>query len=124
MKEGFITLRPEDTKTNKAWFIPLNSELMELFKAMPRGLPQISVFLKNGKPITSIRESFQSACRKANITDFTFHDLRHTFTTNMRRAGVHDSVIMAITGHKTTAMFLRYNTVGKDELKAFVGEKI
>jgi hypothetical protein len=42
----------------------------------------------------------------------------------MRRAGVHDSVIMAITGHKTTAMFLRYNTVGKEELKAFVGEKI
>jgi hypothetical protein len=37
---------------------------------------------------------------------------------------VHDSVIMAITGHKTTAMFLRYNPVGKEELKAFVGEKI
>ncbi len=114
----------EDTKTNEGRFVPLKGELVEMFKAMPRGLPQISVFLKNGKPINSIRESFQSACRRANIMDFTFHDLRHTFTTNMRRAGVHDSVIMAITGHKTTAMFLRYNTVGKDELRAAVGEKI
>ncbi|AEB08429.1 integrase family protein [Desulfobacca acetoxidans DSM 11109] len=124
LKEGFITLRPEDTKTNEARLIPLNSELMDLFKGIPRGLPQLRVFLKNGNPITSIRESFQSACRKANITDFTFHDLRHTFTTNMRRAGIHDSVIMAITGHKTTAMFLRYNTVGRDELRALVREKI
>ena len=124
LKEGFIKLNPEDTKTNEARLIPLTAELVEMFKAMPRGLPQLRVFLKNGNPITCIRESFQSACRKANITDFTFHDLRHTFTTNMRRAGVHDSVIMAITGHKTTAMFLRYNTVGKDELRAAVGEKI
>jgi integrase len=124
LKEGFIKLTPEDCKTNEGRLVPLNSELLEIIKALPRGLPQLRVFLKNGKPITCIRECFQSACRKADITDFTFHDLRHTFTTNMRRAGVHDSVIMAITGHKTTAMFLRYNTVGKDELRAFVGEKI
>jgi len=41
-----------------------------------------------------------------------------TFTTNLRRAGIHDLVIMAITGHKTLAMFQRYNTVSKEDLKA------
>jgi hypothetical protein len=38
-------------------------------------------------------------------------DPRHRFVTNMRRAGVHDSVIMAQTGHKTMSMFQRYNRV-------------
>jgi integrase len=124
LKEGFIRLSPADTKTSEARDVPLTPELVEMFKGIPRGLPQLRVFLKNGKPITCVRECFQSACKKADITDFTFHDLRHTFTTNMRRAGVHDSVIMAITGHKTTAMFLRYNSVGRDELRTAVGQKI
>ena len=68
--------------------------------------------------------------KKAGITNFRFHDLRHTFVTNMRKAGVHDSVIMKQTGHKTTAMFHRYNTVdiadaneGYRKLEAFLGQE-
>jgi hypothetical protein len=98
------------------WIIP---ELkLELGPSQPRGLPGVPVFTHRGKPITgsTIRIGLEIACRRAGITDFTFHDLRHSFTTNMRRAGVHDLVIMAITGHKTPAMFMRYNTVSREEL--------
>jgi hypothetical protein len=45
---------------------------------------------------------------------FVFHDLRHTFNTYMRKAGVAESVIMEITGHSTWEMFDRYNTVNHD----------
>ena len=59
------------------------------------------------------------------MMDFTFHDLRHTATTNMRRAGVHDSVDYGdYRSQNHGHVFKRYNTVGKDELKALVGEKI
>jgi hypothetical protein len=51
------------------------------------------------------------------IKDFTFHDLRHTFNTNMRKAGVDQTVIMKLTGHKTLAMFHRYNTVDQDDAR-------
>ena len=35
----------------------------------------------------------------------------------MRKAGVHDSVIMDITGHSTMEMFQRYNTVDAEDTR-------
>ena len=72
----------------------------------------------SGNPIITIKHSFQDACKKASIKDFRFHDLRHTFNTNMRKAGVDRSVIMKITGHKTMSMFERYNTVDSDDARS------
>lgn len=43
--------------------------------------------------------------------------MRHTFNTNMRKAGVHQHTIMAMTGHVTDAMFVRYNTVDGEDQK-------
>jgi integrase len=64
-----------------------------------------------------IRTTFLKACHMMGIEDFRFHDLRHTFNTNMRKAGVDQSVIMKLTGHKTAAMFHRYNTVDTADAK-------
>ena len=47
-------------------------------------------------------------------------DGRHTFVTNMRKAGVSESVIMQITGHLTREMFDRYNTVDEDDTRRAV----
>jgi integrase len=48
---------------------------------------------------------------------FIFHDLRHTFNTNMRKAGVPESVIMEITGHSSREMFDRYNRVDEEDAR-------
>ena len=121
LKEGFIRLRPEDTKTNEARDVPLSPELIEMFKAMPRGLPTVRVFPYKGKAFGStFQRAFETARKRAGIEDFTFHDLRHTFVTNMDRAGVPQTVIMKITGHKTLAMFKRYRAVSRDEMQEAV----
>ncbi len=90
---------------------------------MPRGLPGVKVFMREGKPINSIREVFDAACKRALIEDFTFHDFRHTAINNWRLQGHDYFRIMAATGHKTMTVFKRYNTVSKEELKALVEEK-
>jgi len=51
--------------------------------------------------------------RIQTINIFTQHN---TLNTNMRKAGVADSVIMEITGHSTREMFDRYNTIDKDDM--------
>jgi integrase len=121
--KGFIHLKPEDTKTIQGRSVPLNREMVEMFKAMPRGLPAVPVFTYQGKSIGAVKRSFITACRRADIEDFTFHDLRHTFINNRRVEGHDYFRIMAATGHKTMSVFRRYNTVSKDELQALVNGK-
>jgi integrase len=120
LKEGFIKLGPQDTKTNEARDVPLNRELIEMFKAMPCGLPGVRVFDMQEFP----RGAFLSACKRAGIENFTFHDLRHTAINNWRLEGHDYFRIMAASGHKTMSVFKRYNKVSREELKALVGGKI
>jgi integrase len=117
-------LAPEDCKTNEGRLVPLTDELLEMFKAMPRGLPGVKVFTRNGAPVISIRDAFKSACQQAEIENFHFHDLRHSFVNNRRLEGHDYFRIMAATGHKTMSVFKRYNTVSRDELKTLVGGKM
>jgi integrase len=125
LKEGIIRLSPEDTKTNQGRDIPLCPELIEMFRAMPQGLPGVPVFTRKGKPITgsTIRVGLEIACKRAEIEGFTFHDFRHTFNTNAYRVGVPIPTIMKITGHKSLTMFKRYTTINREDLRAAV-EKI
>ena len=121
---GFIHLRHEDTKTQEGRSVPLNGELIAILKSMPRGLPGIKVFTYKGKSVACLKKSFTTACKRAGIDDFTFHDLRHTAINNWRLQGHDYFRIMAATGHRTLEVFERYNTVSHEELRALVGEKI
>jgi integrase len=126
LDEGFIKLRPEDTKTSEGRDVPLNRELVEMLRDMRPGipLPQVPVFTYAGRSVGSIKRAFGTACRQAVIEDFTFHDLRHTAINNWRLQGHDYFRIMAASGHKTMSVFKRYNKVSKEELKALTGEKI
>ena len=117
MKNGFLDLEPSDTKTSEPRRIYFNDVLWAIFQKANR-VRQIDhdfVFTYKGKPIRNIRKGFFNACQRAGIKNFHFHDLRHTYNTNMRKAGVDQSVIMKLTGHKTLAMFNRYNTIDQDD---------
>jgi len=124
LKEGFIRLKADDTKTREPRAVPLTCDLVEMFKALPRGLPGVKVFTRAGEPILSIREVFDAACKRAGIEDFTFHDFRHTAINNWRLQGHDYFRIMAASGHKTMHVFKRYNKVSETELKTLVQGKI
>lgn len=125
LKAGVIRLEATDTKDHEARTVPICGPLYRILKGIPRrAIYADRVFLYDGQPFKEIYGAMATACEKAGIAygrfaknGFTFHDLRHTFNTNMRKAGVAESVIMAITGHATREMFDRYNTIDPGDRK-------
>ena len=66
------------------------------------------------------KTAFKTACHKAGLEGLHFHDLRHTFVTRKVREGHDYKRIMAITGHKTFAVFQRYNNPSEADIKEVV----
>lgn len=64
-----------------------------------------------------LRLSQEGLARRVGITDFHFHDLRHTATTFMDAAGVSSAVKMNLVGHSSIAVHQRYNNLSSDVLK-------
>jgi integrase len=52
--------------------------------------------------------NLSAACREAGITDFRFHDLRHTFGTRLADAGVDVVKIKELMGHASIVTTMRY----------------
>jgi integrase len=118
LKAHVVKLTSSDTKTDEKGLVPLTERLMRLLGATPRHLSGYVFVTRNGKPYapTEISAAFKKACGKAGLTGVTFHDLRHSFCTNMRRAGVDTLTTMAISGHRSIKVFKRYNTIAPQDL--------
>ncbi len=55
-----------------------------------------------------LRRSFRLALNKSEITDFHFHDLRHTFATRLVQGGIDIYKVQRLLGHKSPVMTQRY----------------
>jgi integrase len=108
IRGGFIYLTK--TKTLNPRQIPINDDLDALFKRIRkrRGLGSKHVFTFQGKPITRVHSSFDAALKRANITDFRFHDLRHTFASHFVMRGGDLKALQEILGHTTLTMTMKY----------------
>jgi integrase len=148
-----ILLDPGTTKNDDPRNVPLVGELAETVKmqALRRRAecPELPLlFFHKGRRMSdsTLRKPWIKACVKVGLGSapvdergriqyigyqgLTFHDLRRTGVRNLIRAGVPEVVAMRITGHKTRAVFDRYNiTSGRDlkdaasKLEAYISDQ-
>ena len=74
------------------------------------------VFHRDGIPIRRWRTAWRTACQAAGVPTRFLHDCRRTAARNLIRASVSERVAMLLTGHKTRAIFDRYNIINEQEL--------
>lgn len=82
------------------------------------------VFCKlNGDPIKRFHKAWKETCKIAGISNFRFHDLRHTFCSNLILTGAGLKDVKEMIGHKDISMTDRYSHLSLDR-KLFLQEKL
>ena len=106
------------TKNKERRVVPMTQPVKVLLMNLKEHSKSEYVFAnKKGIKLNSVRKSFVNAVKRAEIKDFRFHDLRHTFASYLAMEGVGLHVIGQLLGHKRIDMTMRYSHIS-DEYKA------
>ncbi len=126
---GWLRLEPGEGKTRKGRDFPFTPELravleaqrervLQLQRATGRIIPWVFVHTAGeggrtatGSSIKNFRGAWAKACSAAGVPGRLVHDFRRSAVRNLERAGVPRSAAMALTGHKTEAVYRRYAIV-------------
>jgi integrase len=121
IRNGFIYPNRE-TATKKRREIPINDDLAEMFKDIRKEQELTSkyIFTYGKRNISRVDRAFRGALKRAQIENFRFHDLRHTFASHVIMRGVSLKDVQELLGHKTMAMTLRYAHLSQDHKKKAV----
>jgi len=140
IKNGCIYLEAEDTKTKEPRQVPINDHLRALLKEIraerPVGIKYVFVFrrgehrVKTGKRcrilnpiperVKDVKTAFQNALKRACIDDFRFHDLRHTFASQLVMKGGTLKEVQEILGHASMTMTMRYAHLSQEKKREAV----
>jgi integrase len=103
-------IRLTQTKNGSARNVPLNSVTVTALEAQRGAVPHKpgdAVFPRPGLS-SDCRWWFMPAIQEAKITDYTWHNNRHTFCSWQTMAGASLKEIMVLAGHKSITMSARY----------------
>lgn len=123
LKNGLILLE-NDTKNKERREIPMNDALKNIFIQLftKRRLDTEYVFVnpETGIRFANVKRSFNTAVKKAGIRDFHFHDLRHTFASQLIMSGADLKTVQELLGHKDIRQTLRYSHLSQAHRKQAV----
>lgn len=117
LSEGSLILAGGITKNSSSRYIPLNDEAKHIMQCLHNKsvIKEGLVFpSKNNQPFNNIKRSWSSVLKKAQITQFRWHDLRHHFASKLVMAGVDLNTVRELLGHSDIKMTLRYSHLASE----------
>jgi len=124
------TITLHDTKNGERQTLPLKGHALDLIQQLFEVRRMDSDFVfpsRNGKKPFDLRRSWVAAMKNADISDFHWHDLRHSTASYLAMNGATLAEIAQVLGHKTLAMVKRYAHISEShtaDVVARMNEKI
>jgi integrase len=119
-----MTVRGEDAKTGQTRYVPLNSEAATVAAVWRPATCEAEAYVfpssEEMTPLAYIRKAWTGVLVAALVKAFRFHDLRHTFASNLVMADVDLNTVRELLGHKSIAMTLRYAHLAPEHKAAAV----
>lgn len=112
-----LTVEGNTAKSSQTRHVPLNAEALEVLKRWREQNP-------DAERVFAIATGFKSAwaplLKRARITAFRWHDLRHHFASRLVQQGVPLNTVRDLLGHASMAMTLRYAHLAPDQKREAV----
>lgn len=106
------------TKNGEARAVPLTSRALKVLETLPKAISGKVIPLERA----TLYKAFERACKRAGISDFTWHDLRHEALSRLAERGDLSVLEMAaVSGHKTLQMLKRYTHLNAERLAKKLG---
>lgn len=119
MERRTATVDHGDTKNDEALGVALNDIAVAVLMRQ-QGKHKTAVFTYRGERLRSANtRAWRKALVRAGITNFRWHDLRHTWASWLRQAGVPTWVLQELGGWKSESMVRRYAHMSVDHLQPY-----
>ena len=116
MNKGFICIT--NSKNGRTRNIPICGMLQRTLKECFEWSDGMYVFCNtDGSKYHHTDSLWQITVERAGITDFRFHDLRHTAASYLVMLGIDLVTVKEILGHRTLEMTLRYSHLSKTHVR-------
>jgi integrase len=111
-----LTIQGKTAKSGNTRHVPLNPEASDVLKSWKtQNKGQIRMFYgKKGARLNNIKTAWSAMITNAKIKDFRFHDLRHTFASNLVMKGAPLNTVRELLGHSDLKTTLRYAHLAPD----------
>ena len=113
-----LTVAAGTAKSRKARHLPLNAEALDVLSRWRDQVDNMGLVFPgaSGGKLTNVNKSWDGIVTDAGLSDFRFHDLRHSFASKLVMAGVDLNTVRELLGHADIAMTLRYAHLAPDKL--------
>lgn len=96
------------SKSGKPRYVPLTDPVLEILDSIDKKFDLIFANPKTGKKYESIFYSWNQARKRAGLSDFRIHDLRHSYASFLVNSGRSLYEVQKLLGHSSIAMTQRY----------------
>jgi len=119
MQQKIAWIHADQAKSGKTIRVPLNQDAIDVLMGQ-FGKHQRRVFTYRGKPIAKVgTKLWRKALEKADIENFTWHGLRHTWASWHVQNGTPLNVLQELGGWSSYEMVQRYAYLSPDHLNDY-----